>query len=697
MTAIVTNISKIYITIRKLSGIIIESKQCKTQNTILASSLNKEMIRLGFTMSESLFNRILHLSKSNIRKLHEKVMPVLRYIKGADVDYVPLFPNFPDDILTSLQANAHAGTMLGYWQTNIAPEPRSFGLEIPKFYQLELITPEDFKGLFATLLSSNDSLSQEDNDIVKWYINNIEHLEIDAIPYKETMCIVAGMLIEKGESIIQIVHTATDVLRIATYLSGGDISLASNTKFKSLPRKLRRELVEVLNSVIAEEDIKRHKNKWKRLFHNLHVGKYAAPKLFQIVRKVRNNYPLYSVMGEAQRLIDNNKLTEVSELLTKRPGEFARRLDHLLRIANCIEEEDIIDNFIQCIDKISTRVLMQLHGHFNNRNENSKRVVFPKGNIQKAIMINPIEFDLHEIIINQILSGIDDELTKRFSLLEPLGNTYIDSRLIKCPLPSQQRSSSIGFDIVARGTHLPFGNKNTLRFFIYWIGRDIDLSATFHDVNFIEQSHVSYTKLQNGYAVHSGDVTNAPDGASEFIDIDIHDALSRDIRYVVMNVLVYSGENFSDHKKCYAGWMTRSLPQSNEIYEPRTVENKIDITTNTKNIIPMVFDLESREMIWCDIIPSRRRKKIPNNVENNQASIEQVLQSIISLNGRPTLYNLMLIHAQARGVVINDDNEIIKDMNPKDMVESDVIDTVFSLNYGITPRDINLINSEYLV
>lgn len=95
--------------------------------------------------------------------------------------------------------------------------------------------------------------------------------------------------------------------------------------------------------------------------------------------------------------------------------------------------------------------------------------------------------------------GIQQSLKQRFAALEPLGKVWIDLVLIDCPLPSQQRSSSEGLFNVARGTRLPLANKDsditdTLRLFVYWIGRDIDLSATLHNEEGEMIEQVSYTK-----------------------------------------------------------------------------------------------------------------------------------------------------------------------------------------------------------
>ena len=93
-----------------------------------------------------------------------------------------------------------------------------------------------------------------------------------------------------------------------------------------------------------------------------------------------------------------------------------------------------------------------------------------------------------------------------------------------------------------------------------------------HDEAFNMIERVSYTNLRSSKyeSCHSGDIVSAPHGASEFIDITIDQAAAAGARYVVMNVLVYSGPTFAEHTTCFAGWMTRSKPKSNTRRSPES-------------------------------------------------------------------------------------------------------------------------------
>ncbi len=669
-------------------------KKGAEKNDALATSLSAEMMQLGFVPTKRLYNILTTLSDDQLAELSAEMLPALKKAVGADVKHKPFYPNFPKQVMEASHLELFINAITHYyskgeWRPDYEELPRDFHFEDVTFKEIDITTEKGFSKIFVRLLTSTDSISKTDKEAVSWFIDNTEVLPNVDIPFKENLCYVAGIMLEKGKDISSFVSTATDVLRIATHLSEGDISLAGKTKFKSLPRKTRRILVGALEKVIRAEDIKRHKNKWIRLFHSLHVGDFSQ-KVFDVAKKVRNNETIQTFNTKVEAAITGKKVDAALALLVTRPGEFARRIDHLLRLTSTTNK--IVDAFLTVADEVPTRIILQLYGNLKVRHQSlDKRIVFPKGSTQKAQIIPGVP-SLSVTTVKKLRSGIQKSLLKRFRQHKKLGKVYIDPLLVDCPLPTQQRSASEGLFQVARGTALPMGDKNTLRCFVYWKGEDIDLSATIHDEKFNMIEQISYTNLKSQCyeACHSGDITSAPRGASEFIDITIDQAIEHGARYVIMNVFVYSGEPFAEHKECFAGWMTRSEPNSNEIFHPKTVVQKIDLRGDTKNCIPVIFDLVERKAICVDLATKRSygdgmfgsTRFGGNNVESNRASIQETLEVMTSINNKTTLHELMTLHAEARGKIVAD---------------KDKADVVFSLHEGITPYDVTEINSEYVV
>lgn len=679
-----------YITISKLDSLFVRNGF--GDNKALALSLNANLMRLGYIMSERLFDAVKSMHAEDAEALYTDVIDILREIKG-DYVYNPMYPNFPNQVMEASEVELYFNAIMHYWSAgewkpNYDKLPRENVFEHSEFITLDLATEKDVADVFTRLLASNASISDADREIVEWYIDNYGNLVFpDTIPFKENMCYVVSLLLDRGKDITNVIKTATDVLRVVTSLSGGDVSLAENTRFRNFKRSERKKFLSILENVISEDDIQRHKSKWVKLFHGFHVGEYKNrfPKTAAIASKIRNGEKLDTVNSRIEQAILTKNIGSILSNLETRPGDFARRLDHILR-ENKKSRSLIIESFLSVADQVSTRVLMQLLGHFNGRKKGvDKRVVFPKGSVAKARMLRGELPKMSDDTVKSVRKGIKEVLLKRFSEDGELGKVYLDKSLKNCPLPMSQRSASKAMNTVARGTRIPFGNKGTLRFFIYWIGQDIDLSATYHDKDFNLIERVSYTNLRSSkfQACHSGDITYAPapEGASEFIDVNIEKALNNKAKYVVMNVLVYSGPNFAEHEACSAGWMTREHVGSNEVYDPKFVDQKVDLTAESRNAIPVVFDLETREAVWCDLSTSRNTNWGGNNVESNQANIKEVLESIVNLENKPTIHQLFKLHAEARGEIVSSKKEA---------------DVVVSLNGDITPYDIDLINADYM-
>lgn len=695
---------KTLIAVKKLQAVVLDHRtgmQVKKSDDWIKSmalSLQANAMSLGYVFGKDAMNKFMVLRPESLTLLHQELIPVLKNLKGADVAYNPMYPNFPQQVMDASSAELFWNAILHYysfgqWTPDYDELPRKFTFESTKFIELGLATEAEFSGVFTKIVSSNDSVSEEDKEIMAWFMDNYPNLPFPAIiPFKETMCFIAGHMLRAGQNISPMITTATDVLRVATYLSDGDISLAGKTKYVSLPRSIRRMLVNILKDVISEEDIARHSAKWVRLAHSLHVGDYST-KVYNIIKKVRENVTIETFNSKVENAISSRDITGAVKLLATRPSEFARRLDELLRMKNSVDESislrtqmGVVQSFLKVAESVPTKILLQMLGHFQQRDsELSQRVVFPKGNVQRAQLINGLP-QLNVTIVFTIVNGIREVLGNKFKNLEPLGNVYIDPILSRSPIPTQQRSASAGLVSVARGTRLPIGDeKNTLRFFIYWKGQDIDLSATMHDDEFKNIGRVSYTQLrsQKYEAYHSGDIVRAPNGACEFIDITMNSAYRAGARYIAMNVLVFNGPNFSEHEVCYAGWMTRSEPKSNEIFDPKTVDQKIDVRSETRNVTPVIFDLETREAIWLDMSTGHARTHYwGNNVESNRARIEQTVKAVVSNTNKVNLYDLFSMHATARGQLV----EAVEDA-----------DTVFSLTNGVTPFDVNTIQSEYII
>ena len=356
------------------------------------------------------------------------------------------------------------------------------------------------------------------------------------------------------------------------------------------------------------------------------------------------------------------------------------------------DADSVLLKFEGVADQVSTNVLLQLYAHFQKRDEYSDlRVFFPKGNVGKAFARPNELMPVDEKVCNYVTDVIKAALVKRFESLDALEEVYIDPALKGYAAPLSQRAASKSLKTLARGSRLEIPEGDTIRFFLWWkegmvngqkTGRvDVDLSAVIYDENWGYQEHITYTNLKserfNSY--HSGDITSAPRGASEFIDIDIPSAIDAESRYVVMSLNSYTHQPYCNLPECFAGWMMRKKPNSGEVYEPKTVDQKIDVAADTTIAIPVILDLETRQFIWTDLALTKNPYWY-NNVEGNQKGMVLLGQAMANLQ-KPNLYDLFEMHGLARGKIVK---------------KKEDAKTIFSIEGGITPFDTDIIMAEFL-
>jgi hypothetical protein len=84
---------------------------------------------------------------------------------------------------------------------------------------------------------------------------------------------------------------------------------------------------------------------------------------------------------------------------------------------------------------------------------------------------------------------------------------------------------------------------------------------------------------------YSGDVTDAAQGATEFIDVPLASVSARH----VAQVHVYAGEGFDEVAESMFGYMTRDLAQRGMPFEPRTVAARSAMRGPSRVALPVVF------------------------------------------------------------------------------------------------------------
>lgn len=724
------------ILLRRKNKVILGIGTAKVANDRCITTIMKNIEELGYTFSREVFDVLRTYSVNELTEFYLELKAALMKLKGANVVYMPMYADFPKGVMDAHFSELYINAMVHYWSDGILypkNHRKRVNDRLPLFDEtkvkvLQLGSEADVRQIFDNICTSRTSISRTDREDIA-YLFETENMKLpDNIPHKENAAYISALYLQKNplarvSGLRKYIKTATDVLRLVTAMSDGDVSLAENTRYKSFTRRQRRMIMELLSGCPnIEGDMLRYKERWIRIGERIHPSEFDCSRYtleydraINAFDKLRNNRKIETFAGKVEFDLAYGEYESALAELVKRPGELARRLDQLLRVAH---KESVIRSFASVAEKVSTPVLLQVREHFLHRAEQADvRVFFPKGSLAKCHSERNNLPDIDERYCQEVVRICENALVKIYGQREPMGKVYLSEDYRNYVVPFSQRSASKAMKTIVRGSRLPMDSQtNAVRAFIWWTnmdkcdlesyddGRvDIDLSAAIFDENWNYIEHVSYTNLKSAKykACHSGDIVNGGpvdgDGVSEFLDVDVDSVVRCGARYVVYQVYSFTCQTYADMPHAMFGWMERADVDSGEIYEPKTVEQKLDLTADSMVCIPVIFDCVKREFIWCDMnmsLSGIHANIGGNNLESNLSGVAAVCYSMVNVK-KPDLYDLIALNVMGRGVLVDnrEDADIVFDTElylNNDTVENERDKMV------ITPYDTELFMSEYL-
>jgi hypothetical protein len=458
--------------------------------------------------------------------------------------------------------------------------------------------PQEAAGLYGELAASAVPLSGEALDGLRFLAGYHAGAMGAQIPVRENKAVVNAARIRAG--LMPNADTPTDVLRAAAELSGGDVTLATATRFRSLPRAQRRALLAALDAVAGSSpgklaDVSRHAEQWKRLGERLHPherpgvhGQTGAADVFAVARGEK---AALSLAAQAEAAFSDGDAARAAQALAVAPGALWRAADRVLRAtaSGGAALEEILDRFAVTAPQVSGRVLLSVREHLQNRARQgtgpaaSRIFVNRAGHGWVAPDTRPA---LGADAVARMLALIDAEIEAR---LPVPGRLVVDPAIEAVALPLSGKTAPEGLRVFPRGSVMPV-DGDVLRFFAYWKQRkdrtDFDLSAIITGEQLDGEVWLSYTNLRNFAGEHSGDITQAAEGASEFINLDLG-KLGR--RCVIPQVYVFSGEGFDEVAENFFGFMTMTREQKGAPFEPRVVRSRSSLHGKGRVAIPLVF------------------------------------------------------------------------------------------------------------
>ncbi|MFD6758736.1 hypothetical protein [Streptomyces roseolus] len=494
---------------------------------------------------------------------------------------------------------------------------------------------EELGALYVSLAGSVTPLGEEHlADLAVLAAHCADGPQPAEIPVRENRAVVNAARLRAGAA--PLLDTVTDVLRLACALSDGDVTLREPTRFRAVPRPRRRALLAGLDAVVAAApeklaDVGRHREAWKRLGERLHPHEYPAwPHAARVFAVARGELRAPTLEARLEALLADGDVPGAAELLAAvAPGRLFRALDRLLRGAvDDAGREAVLAAAERVAPRVAGRVVLSVREHLQNRHDASgaPRRLFVNRN-GTAWVTADTRRDLPRDVQRRLLALVDGETRRRLPVTGPL---LVDPAVLDVALPLSGRASSGGFGVLPRGSVSPVDGE-LLRFFMYWKEArrrtDLDLSALLLDERYATISWLSYTELTTVEGRHSGDVTEAPDGASEFIELRLGAVRGP---FVVPHVHVYAGEGFEETAESFFGYMLREGERGGRPFEPRTVRMKSDLRGPGRVALPVAFrrDDEGRwHAHWLHLC--LRGTPSDNRVEDHRVSLAVLLRGAV--------------------------------------------------------------------
>ena len=280
---------------------------------------------------------------------------------SASAEYRPFYPDFPVQVRTASEATLLVNAALHYLGdvvgVRILPDYRPSPREpLPgddgALTELGLATVQDLERIVADLIAQATPFSVQDRaDLMA-----LRDFGPEAAPHvavKENLAVLTVTFPDLDFSASY--RTVTDVLRLAVALAGGDVSLAEPCRFPSFSRAQRRRLLGLLDAVgqtqdsrDSAEEMARRCERWKRLARHLRPGDYARrfPRAAALLHQVASGDAEAGFASRLEEALARRDVEGALRLLAARPGVFARRLNHLLRLcADDAARERVVAEF----------------------------------------------------------------------------------------------------------------------------------------------------------------------------------------------------------------------------------------------------------------------------------------------------------------------------------------------------------------
>ncbi|MFI6097261.1 hypothetical protein ACIA8G_16980 [Lentzea sp. NPDC051213] len=622
-----------------------------------AMQLDATLLKVGFKASKELLEHVAGFARPTAYT--KSIVDAVRGLVGDDVQHSPYFMTFPHDVpdtaefwseclrdALAKQVPAERLRVNGFFNLLAMP---MYGTRRHTYEELleahdELIPSikdkltvlhlggtleEETRRVYRDLAASPTVLGEADLALFIELAELITEVP-DTITLRENRAVINAARLGAGRAPVA-VDTVTDVLRLVCQASGGDVTLLEPTRFRSFRRPERRILLAALDEVVARNpgklgDVGQRREAWKRLGERLHPHEHDQwPHAQDVFAVARGDKAARSFAGRTEMAFQDNDIRRAVEILSAAPGMLLRQLDRLLRHGGEDDVPVIVEAVRKAAPEVSGRVLCSVLEHLENRGKPDVARVFANRS-RRAWIADDTRPPLDAAAVEAVTAALEDELVRR---LPAVSRLTVDPGALDVVVPLSGNTSEDGFGVWPRGSKVRLDGE-LLRLFTYWRQHeertDYDLSAVLLNDKLEHVGHVSWTNLSDDGAYYSGDLTDAPAGATEFIDVP-RDAVRT--RYVVPQVNHFAGETFAEVAESMFGFMTRDLAHKGMPYEPSTVQARIPLRGYGNVAVPIIFERTDDGWVGTWLHLYLRGTPWANQVEDNRDLVRLITGGVL--------------------------------------------------------------------
>lgn len=700
--------------------------ESKGENNLqLAATVAANFMSLGMTMNEDMTRKLGEASRDDILSFYKEYVPMVEETMSDLSDPRVFYAGFPEEVMNKSDLELFIDQICHYANADYIPskyeEAQMVFPFIGKVQQHPVVegSEQKFGDLMKTVMNSAVSYTPRQVRMIRAFFED----EKDAAKFapstmkqKENM-IILGMtqkdVTGKDALLQKFLKDPIDVLRYAAVRSDLRDSERKGEKGKEtdsqselykakayqkaslqynktdrpsfiLSKQDRKFVAKQLERIAngnperLARDMYRHRQDWKRLIKNVHIGDFKDCKATaEAFSMTSHNVSIDRHDKTVEEAIKVDDLRTALKEAAKHPGDLMGRTDKFLRMAKTQEERDMVLDAVRASVKdagiAKTAGLMSVIG---NRNKADESRTFVVAKTKKAVRVtNKNREALDENTIADVKAACMDGLAEKFRGRGNIGKVYMSPEMADYTVPANTRNTNDSVETYPSGSKISLHSENDVqRLFVTWTNMDkgsrdsdgywddgeidIDLSATMFKEDGSFFCHCgwngSYRSRDNNTGkplyVFSGDIVDGGPadgpGVAEYIDLNLEGLKQAGVRYVVANVSSYGGQPYIAQPHTAFGVMQRSYDDMGKTFEPQSVETRMRITGNATHEIPAIFDVYEDKMIWVD-------RELTGRVASMSQDIKPLLDFITNQSPM-SLAQLIEVNVRGNGEFVSD-------------------------------------------